>query len=244
MNDKNLQKLEELIKLIDSGVSKEDFTKSFENVIALVLKIEKRNSEAVAKLEETYQNLLNKNQSDHFTTLSDLKKQVDRVFVENRLTEIVKELRDKLDARIALIKDGKDGRDGASIKGDKGERGSSGSPDTPGQVRDKLETLQGDDRLDKSAIKGLEELLNKKTVVMGGGGRNRVFLYDATSQTNGDLKTFSIPLNFGVIGVWSSSFPNALRPIVDYTEGNKTITLTSQLSAPKRGTTLIIQYIK
>ncbi len=75
--------------------------------------------------------------------------------------------------------DGKDGKDGApGPKGDKGDRGEmgptgiaifgrkgdpgkdgkDGSPDTAEQVRDKLETLKDDDRLDKSAVKGIEQI--------------------------------------------------------------------------------------
>src|SRR3990167_9624679 len=52
--------------------------------------------------------------------------------------------------------DGKNGTDGIGIKGDKGD---PGSPDTPEQVRDKLETLQGDNRLSKEAVKGLDDEL-------------------------------------------------------------------------------------
>ena len=67
--------------------------------------------------------------------------------------------------------DGKDGRDGVD-----GKDGKDGSPDTAEQVRNKLETLKDDERLDKDAIKGLKELLEEitrvaSTKVVGGGGR-------------------------------------------------------------------------
>lgn len=48
--------------------------------------------------------------------------------------------------------------------GKPGEKGKDGSPDTPVQVKDKLETLKGDDRLDASAIKNLP-----RTQIGGGG---------------------------------------------------------------------------
>lgn len=94
----------------------------------------------------------------------------------------------KVDDKIARIKEGRDGRDGVDGKdgrdgapgprGEKGERGEpgpvgraifgargadgkdgkDGSPDTPEQVRDKLEALKGDERTDKSAIKGIEDI--------------------------------------------------------------------------------------
>ncbi len=53
---------------------------------------------------------------------------------------------------IKMPADGLPGQDGAD-----GKPGKDGSPDTPPQVRDKLETLQGNERLDASAIKGLPD---------------------------------------------------------------------------------------
>ncbi len=47
---------------------------------------------------------------------------------------------------------GEDGKDG-----EKGNNGDNGSPDTAEDIRDKLESLKGKNRLDKDAIKGLEE---------------------------------------------------------------------------------------
>lgn len=52
--------------------------------------------------------------------------------------------------------DGRDGIDG--LPGPQGAPGKDGSPDTPIQVRDKLETLKGSDRLRKDAIDGLDDI--------------------------------------------------------------------------------------
>lgn len=59
----------------------------------------------------------------------------------------------KIISRIRIPQDGKPG-----------EKGKDGSPDTPVQVKEKLETLKGDERLDASAIKNLP----KPTVQFGG----------------------------------------------------------------------------
>ena len=63
-------------------------------------------------------------------------------------------------------KDGKNGKNGeqgpAGPKGDAGRDGKDGSPDTPEDIRSKLESLTGDDRLDKQAIRGLEYIPTKK----------------------------------------------------------------------------------
>ena len=72
--------------------------------------------------------------------------------------------------------DGKDGRNGKDADESlivhevllqiptpkDGIDGKDGSPDSPQELRDKLETLKKDDRLDKKAIKGLEDLADKK----------------------------------------------------------------------------------
>lgn len=118
------------------------------------------------------------------------------------------------------------------------------------QMRDKIESLVGENRLDKSAIKGLDEELKKISEKTSGpqyvAGRMgaRVHYYDLTPQCNGVLKVFSVPLNFGILGVFSTEFPIIYRPQIDWTEGNKTLTLTAQVSAPATGQTLWLQYIK
>jgi hypothetical protein len=62
--------------------------------------------------------------------------------------------RDGIDGKKGM--DGKDGRDGKDGKrGPAGKAGKNGSPDTPLQVRDKLQTLAGEERLDASAIKNI-----------------------------------------------------------------------------------------
>lgn len=83
-------------------------------------------------------------------------------------------------------------------------RKSIPKPLTAEQVRDKLETLNGDERLDKSAIKGLEEALKKKegpTTVnsifsRSGGGVTQ------SEQTSGVSLTSSMAKGKGVISFY------------------------------------------
>lgn len=59
-------------------------------------------------------------------------------------------------------KDGQNGKDGINgIDGKDGADGKDGSPDTPGDIKNKLESLKGDNRLDSEAIKGLEKRESK-----------------------------------------------------------------------------------
>ncbi len=62
-------------------------------------------------------------------------------------------------------RDGRDGKDGVDGVGRDGRDGKDGSSDTADQVRDKLESLTEDNRLDISAIKGLDvNYIDRKTL--------------------------------------------------------------------------------
>lgn len=131
------------------------------------------------------------------------------------------------------------------------------------QIRNALELLQGDDRLEMSAIKDLTESLEKlekrimeevkkKVVVTGSGGGAQnggriVKSYDLSASLNGVTKTFSLPAMWRVISVFSSSFPNAFRQTVDYTydAGSHQITFTNEVDAAtalSAGITITIIY--
>lgn len=118
------------------------------------------------------------------------------------------------------------------------------------QIRDKLESLKEDDRVDKSAIKGLEEELKRieKSVGSSKGGVRRVFqpyVDDLSSSCDGSNKTFYLsraPLKTATAQVFGTDFPVILRPTIDFTISNKTLTLASGIPAPNSGATLICTY--
>lgn len=247
--DRNLARLEKLVKVIEDSPTKDDIEQAFKMIIEIVLKIEKKNADTVAMIEQTVANIFNKLQSDNAQGLSDLKGQVNELFVSDRL----KEMKAQIDAKLAEVKDGERGEKGdKGEKGNKGERGNDGSPDSPAQIRDKLEKLKGEDRLDASAIKGLEDRLSKlerRGVYVGGGntgGGNVVRAYDLSASLDGNTRTFALPAFWRIISVHLSSFPNILRPTTDYTSdgNNMTLTLTSEIpdASLASGQTLIVIY--
>lgn len=139
------------------------------------------------------------------------------------------------------------------LRGNPGPPGRDGSPDTPIQIAEKLETLTGKDRLDKSAIDGLEEELKSLSIKfnearpMFGPGKTKVYLLDLSSSLDGSTKTFPIGTHFGITGVWASSSPFAFRPIIDYVESGKNIVFTDAVDAEvslASGQSLIVQYLK
>lgn len=153
--------------------------------------------------------------------------------------------------------DGKDGRDGTDgvngldgKDGVNGENGKDGSPDTPRQIVEKLESLEEDERLDISAIKGIKELETsiRNSIPRSGGGSRRVFQPyrdDFSALTDGVTKTFYLsraPLQTETVMCFGTDFPTILRPLIDFTITNKTLTLTSAIPAPSQGATLLVTY--
>ena len=144
-------------------------------------------------------------------------------------------------------KRGRDGRNG--IDGTTRIITKDGSPDTAEQIADKINTLE--ERVEQKSIKGLLSQLKtlRRNIMeksgLGGGGGDSVRYYDLTSLTDGSTKTFTVPRHItGKTLVFSTQFPVIFRPIVDYTETDTTITLTSAVGAPQAGQSLVIYYVR
>src|SRR3990167_8538667 len=93
---------------------------------------------------------------------------VSMIEMERRIREEIGPFIDEL-VRDAVSKiqvsDGTDGRDGID-----GGDGQDSSPDSQDVVKNKLETLKGDERLDASAIKNLPRLIETLGTSKKGGG--------------------------------------------------------------------------
>lgn len=145
-------------------------------------------------------------------------------------------LRDKA-MSVRDFTDGKDGIDGID--------GIDGSSDTPGQIANKLEELKGESRLKIEAVLSLEDRLKKleeRPIGRSGGGARKVVylkVENLSSQVNGTLKTFTMPKDcVEVVAVYGTQFPVNFNKDVDWTFEGRTLTLTSEVSAPKTGQTL------
>ena len=159
-------------------------------------------------------------------------------------------------------KKGKDGKNGENGKdGEKGEQGEQGEKGedgeiknlSPDELRDSLELLEGEERLDQSAVKGLSDFVKKiekkikdigQGKAFGTGPANLVQYADLTGQCDGSTKEFNVPLHRKVVMLTGTQFPLIYRPTTDFTTANYTLKLTSEVNAPDTGQTLIFQYIK
>ena len=122
--------------------------------------------------------------------------------------------------------------------------------DTAEEERDRLESLKGDDRLDKSAIKGFDELEKSLRITASNRVQTpakafKIHNKDCTSQCDGSNKTFNVGgTHFGIVGVFGTQAPLIYRPIIDYTETANGFLLTSAVGAPETGQTLVAQFLK
>ena len=183
-------------------------------------------------------------------TLADMKKQVNQVFVGERLAEMQK----LIDDRIAKVKDGytpqkgKDYADGYTpVKGKDYFDGKDGTAITPQDIYSKLRFVG----VEMSIVKGLEDeikQLRKELATKSSGGARRVFqpyVDDFSAQTNGSLKVFVLsrePLRTNTVQVFGTDFPTILRPTTDFTVSGKTLTLTAAVPAPSVGATLVAHF--
>ena len=105
--------------------------------------------------------------------------------------------------------------------------------------------LKSEAQIDFSHIKNAPKKLGEKKRLLRGGGGSVVQAYDLTSLTDGSTKVFTIPSNSRVLAVFGTDFPINYRPTTDYTgSGTTTLTLTSAVSAPSSGATLVVLYVE
>ena len=175
ITDKNLTKLNKLFSLMDEdSLTKEDFLKSFQNVVNLVLRVEKsltakhsKNIDDINKLFDSLEKkLADSTDSKVSKTIKELKDVYSKAlkeqdagmsFMRDKLKEYAKQkakddekLKNELLAQIPEIKE--------TIM------------DTPEAMRDKLESLRKDERIDISAIRGIEDEIKKMRDEKAGTG--------------------------------------------------------------------------
>lgn len=161
--------------------------------------------------------------------------------MESKLPELIKAaVKEHIDG--LNIHDGIDGI--TPIKDKDYFDGKDGSPDTPKEIKEKLETLKGEARLDASAIKNLPRLIETKSKggAKGGGG-NKIRVENLSSQANGSTRTFTLvnrPTDTHVL--LYSSFPSVFVATTDYSIAGTTLTLGSNINPPVAGQSLVLVY--
>lgn len=146
-------------------------------VLASIINILAENKKSVEFLNQDSKNRLESAlkyiNTEHKTTLDaiqgDLKRsKADIELSTKKQNERAFERLQSLINNIRMPIDGKEGKEGPI--GPAGKDGKDGSPDTAEQIRNKLEILKGENRLDASAIRNLPEFVKEKGREMLVGG--------------------------------------------------------------------------
>lgn len=245
--EKNLAKLKKLFAAMDEdSLTREEFVKHFETVVKLVENLKKTNEKEFELIHENFKLMSEKIKDDANSGVSSNKKEMmDYCYAE--MEKMYKEhekmmaTMDKKMDKIPTVEEIK-----SQIKIPTVEEIEKDLPKLGKEMRDSLELLQGDERLDISAIKGLEKIENEIKRIdnksTGGGFRasHSTKFYSLTAD--GSTKIFSVPKSATSI-VLTSDTPFILFENNGFTI-NKTrtqITLTTDI-APSNGAQLLYQY--
>ena len=242
MLDANLENLNKMLSaLSEDHLGKKDFLAAWEHILKIILKKEEQLSQAVSRLEETYKALVAKITNDHSENYKSLREQVNELFVGDTLKKMDGETKAEFKKLQSLLRETADsklreleGRVGAlqPHKGDKGDIGDTGPMPT--------EHLQ----LMKDMMAEMKKVQDILTNIPRGKTTGRaksqvIRAVDLSDQVDGVVTTYTLqPDTVSVLFVYSSQFPQILRPVTDFTLAGRTLTLTAQIGVIQAGQSL------
>lgn len=241
------EKLKKLLELVNEGLTREEFLKSFKQVINQVLKIE---TQALKKINTAIKGLEDGNNTSNKAILDDfkgLKAEVDIMYKDT-----LKDLKDGLnflEKKAKKIKSGKDGTDG--INGSDGK--DADEEKIIKEVLDKIEIPEKEIGIEEvgGLRNELEELRKIKT--KGGGGNSAIAIANAakyfikTEKPGGTIdgtnKAFTVskPRIFAILSMSLNGEHIAQLP--NYTITGNTITFSEAIPSSYSGKDWEIVYI-
>ena len=234
------QDSEELVAVKRKEIlTRSEFLEAWKKILEILRENGQLTKSEVDKIRQTYESVNSTQGKKHDQHVSKLQDLFDKAGVGPQMDKMMsehKKMMDLVSKKLKGVKNGENGEDG--IPGPKGE---DGSPDEPEELRDKLQSLKGNDRLDASAIKGLEEVVkdvkhlkNRPSGGMIGGGNARgiVKAIDISASLDGSTQTFNIQAVWRVIAVQLSSMPfGAAQENVHWTWTPTSVSFTDAIDA-------------
>lgn len=230
-------KVNKLLKLAESLMSKEEAQKFFAVLVDFIKKakqdLDDKNDQTSKELNAFVDKLTKQLEDISKDTILGTQTKIDKALKEQEIG--MNFIRDK----IRKIKNGIDGMNGTD--GKDGKDGKDGSPDTGIDIVDKVVTLPVEERWHIEDIyklrEELDELRQLRSKSLGGGGFNTTafqqkFVDDETPTNSGDNLNFTInltPSPASSLKVYRNG--QRLKITEDYTFSGKTITLLTSLGA-------------
>ena len=265
INKDEFKKAKDLRTMLEP-LSKGEFLDHFKEVLKFVQEHKDKSLKQVQQMEEVFNKLMKdatgefdnkQNNAQNSTTqaFNTLKGEVEALNSKNSTTlnSSMLSKMEELNIKMGEIKDGRDGLDADEEKVLKKVEEMLEQDLDSKKIRDSLEALEGKERIDVSAIKGMNKMFKgideRMTGLAGiyqqGGsssGGKTVKALDLSSQLNGSKRVFAIQTVWRVISVHLTSNPTIMRDGVDYTWTPTSITFTSEVSdvSLSAGQTLII----
>lgn len=211
MDNEKLAKLKELLNLVDAGLTKTDFINSFKEVIKLTTEIEKRLVQKIdGKIKETDNetqrmvNAMEEMRGQFLQTIKETKSANESTFAQIKLRamESMQAMFSKMDIQgkmDAMQKEHEAMMKKCEAKMPDTEKMMTEMlakvpQETAEQARDKLETLKDDERLDKSAVKGIAEIEKDVKEIklrpagrIAGGARGVMLYVDGTKRGQANM---------------------------------------------------------
>lgn len=213
-----------------------EFIKSIQE---FVLKLDKRQEAEIQILRQAVNQIMNRLDMKHTNLTEDLRKQVDSLFVGEKMSKMEKkhaEMMKMVDMKVKSLRHGRDGM--------RGERGLMGLPGPEGKMPELDMNI-----INKSIQEEVKKVMGNLRFgrISGGTPHNLLQTIDVSSQINGTARTFTgLPTARFYPMILSSQAPFVLLPSTHYTIGNRSITIGNNLEAPQSGTGqfLYVVYIK
>ena len=134
--------------------------------------------------------------------------------------------------------------------GEQGIPGINSDPDTPEQIREKLESLKEDERLDKSAIKGLKEeikdlreLITRVGTAKGGVAGPNANAVQVHYFTGDGTRSYYVPTHRNALMLIGTEGPIMFKKTTDWTTAKNTLTLNAALN-DSVGQEYVLLYVK
>lgn len=156
-----LDKLTELLKLLNESITRQEFTDAFKAIVDFLKNLQVKNKEEFQNIKTSFADLSAKVEGRADEVISDLKDQI-ILTLSGQVEAVQKKL-----AEVKNGKDGEPGKDGDTIVGPPGK---DGSPDTGDQIIDKINSADG--LIKQEAVEGLDKL--KKDVAEKTGNTTRI----------------------------------------------------------------------
>jgi len=223
MDENKLQNLEKMLSTLYAGtMNQKDFTELFEVIVEFVKKTKDLTGKELENIRQLYSDIKSSNEEN----LAEIKERIadycraEFSQLSNQLVKKHNSQMSEIEIKVQEIEDSKDANDQRVIKTAVEATLARIPPvkelevETPETIKDKLESLKEEARLDKSAIKGLEDMINRlenriSSIPRGGSARasHSTKFYKLTPD--GSTKIFSVPKSVTSI-VLMSDFPHVL----------------------------------